>query len=338
MSVQVLNAGALTTVQDLGRKGYASQGIRECGACDKYAMQLANILAGNPRDCAVLELTLMGGSFLIAEDSVIAVTGADMQVCLDGKRVEMYAPVAVRAGQVLTLSAAVSGLRTYLAFHGGIDVPKVMGSRSTDVRCKTGGFLGRPLMKGDRIRIGKKDADFIKAMQNSTENNGISRDNWQMRKSDPAYVSLNGKLVPVIRVVCGPQEDYFTEEARELFVKSFYRMQTDSDRMAARFHGPALQAQKGYDIISDGIAEGSIQVSTNGQPIVMLAEHQTTGGYAKIATVISADLPAVAQCRPGEMVKFLYVDVHQAVEGARKVKSKLDRFELEFRKKWKGDY
>lgn len=315
MSVRVLQAGALTTVQDLGRKGYARQGYRECGACDKYAMQLANILAGNPRDAAVLELTLMGGRFLMEADICFALTGADMRPRLDGKDILMYKPVAAKAGQRLELGAAVSGLRCYLAFSGGIDVPEVMGSRSTDLRCGLGGLEGRALRSGDRLVLGEARVPGARLPQ--------SLKRWLAHPGTP-LVSLNGKLAPVLRAVPGPQEERFTESARTAFAKNFYIMQADSDRMGARFCGAALEAVQGYDIISDGIVEGSVQVSNNGQPIVMLADHQTTGGYAKIATVISADIPAAAQCRPGEKVCFRYVDPKEAVEAARAQKRRLD--------------
>lgn len=333
MGLKVIKAGPLDTLQDLGRIGYSAQGLRECGACDKYALQLANILAGNPRDLAALEVTFLGGSYLFEEDAMFALAGADMEPALDGEQVLMYGPVFARAGQVLTLRAAKTGVRSYLAIHGGFEVKKELGSRSTDVRCRIGGFCGRALQAGDCLWAGGQNVAFVKALRKVALSGGRIRPGlrwedmaWLAWPGTPA-VSLDGRLVPLLRAVPGPQEERFTDAARAAFVSGFYSLQPDSDRMAARLSGNALEPKESVDIISDGIVEGSVQVSAGGQPMVMLADHQTTGGYAKIATVIWADIPALAQRRPGEQVAFRYVSVKEAAEAVRQQKKKLDWIE-----------
>ena len=371
MGLKVIKAGPLDTLQDLGRIGYSAQGLRECGACDKYALQLANILAGNPRDLAALEMTLFGGSYLFEQDTVFALAGADMEPHLDGERISMHSPVFAGAGQVLTLQAAKTGARTYLAIHGGFDVKKELGSCSTDVRCRIGGFCGRALRvgdclpagdslpakdclpTGDSLPAGARSEEFVNRMKRAgapgRQQSGLAQMNqpgpaqtsrlsqqqpgpaWLSWPGTPA-VSLDGKLVPLLRAVPGPQEERFTEAARAAFVSGFYSLQPDSDRMAARLWGSALEPKESVDILSDGIVEGSVQVSAGGQPMVMLADHQTTGGYAKIATVISADIPALAQRRPGERVAFRYVSVKEAEEAVRQQKKKLDWIEENFQR------
>lgn len=327
MGLKVIKAGPLDTLQDLGRIGYSAQGLRECGACDKYALQLANILAGNPRDLAALEVTFLGGSYLFEEDAMFALAGADMEPALEEKKISMNSPVFARAGQVLRLSAAKTGVRCYLAVHGGFDVKRELGSRSTDVRCRIGGFCGRALQAGDCLPVGAQNEDVVSRLKKAgapgMQPTGPA---WLSWPGTPA-VSLGGKLVPLLRAVPGPQEERFTDAARAAFVSSFYSLQPDSDRMAARLDGAFLEPRESFDIISDGIVEGSVQVSANGQLMVMLADHQTTGGYAKIATVISADIPALAQRRPGEQVAFRYVSVKEAAEAVRQQKKKLDWIE-----------
>ncbi|MDO4344301.1 MAG: biotin-dependent carboxyltransferase family protein [Eubacteriales bacterium] len=323
MALEILAAGPLATVQDMGREGMGSLGYRRCGAADKYAMRLANILAGNmkagtdvPERAAAIEFTLSGGRIRFTKAGRIALAGADMSPKLDGEDIPMYASVQVRAGQILELGFAARGLRMYLAVGGGINTKPVLGSRSTDCACALGGADGRALRAGDILETGK-----------FTEQVGafaLGEDYFWLKRPSHPYRSVGEQLLPVLRVVAGPQEEAFTEEAKENLRRGVYQVTSDSNRMACRLKGPALAAKGGSDILSDGIVEGSIQVAANGLPMVMLADHQTTGGYAKIGTVISTDIPAIAQRKPGECIGFTYITPKEAGEAYRKEVRKLE--------------
>lgn len=315
MNLELISAGPLTTVQDAGRIGYAARGFRACGAADAYAMRAANALAGNADDgAAVLEMTLMGGELRFDGDALFALTGAEMPALLDGAPVPACTPLFARAGQRLKIGAARSGLRGYLAVYGGIDTPPVLGSRSTDLKCRIGGLAGRALRAGDILPIGAGDPAARWAQIRAR---GADRPLGGARAPARPWRFLGQQRLPLFRTVPGPQADAFTAAGQAAFVHGVYALTADCDRMACKLSGPGIETRHGSDIVSDGIVAGSVQVSANGQPIVMLADHQTTGGYAKIATVISADLPALAQLRPGEKLAFCYVTAAQAVAAAR---------------------
>ena len=326
MNLHVISPGPLTTVQDAGRTGYAARGFRTCGAADGYAMRTANLLAGNPQaaGAAVLEMTLQGGKYQFDGDAVFALAGADMPAALDGRPVPAYTPLLARAGQVLAIGAARSGLRGYLAVFGGVDTPPVLGSRSTDLKCRMGGLGGRALKAGDVLPIGAAPAMVEQRWQQICAK-GANRPLGTARTPARPWRFLGGRKLPLFRAVPGPQTDAFTAVGQAAFVHGVYALTADCDRMACKLQGPQIETVDGSDIVSDGIVAGSVQVSANGQPIVMLADHQTTGGYAKIATVISADLSAMAQLRPGEKLAFQYVTAAQAVAGARAQAAVLDK-------------
>lgn len=358
MSLEIVKSGPLTTIQDGGRAGYAKLGYRRCGACDRYAMELANILAGNRENSrqAVLEFTMRGGTIRFGTTAVIALTGADMEPKLDGSAVSMYQPLIVQPGQVLELGFAKTGLRTYLAVGGGLLLPEVMGSCSTDGTCGIGGLEGRALKDGDLVKLhvsgnhelpgGKVsradrreicEADrYREAVFGREKEFGIQDDRFWLRHPSYPYRCAGKELVPVMRVVPGPQEEAFTEKGRETLWRSVYRVAADSNRMACRLEGAELERVEGSDILSDGIVEGSIQVAANGLPMVMLSDHQTTGGYAKIGTVIHPDLSAIAQRKPGESIGFLYITPEQANEAYRKEVEKLEWLKRELVTKQKA--
>ena len=313
MNLHVISPGPLTTVQDAGRTGYAARGFRTCGAADGYAMRIANLLAGNPQaaGAAVLEMTLQGGKYQFDGDAVFALAGADMPAALDGRPVPAYTPLLARAGQVLAIGAARSGLRGYLAVFGGVDTPPVLGSRSTDLKCRMGGLDGRALKAGDVLPIGAAPAMVEQRWQQICAK-GANRPLGTARTPARPWRFLGGRKLPLFRAVPGPQTDAFTAVGQAAFVHGVYALTADCDRMACKLQGPQIETVDGSDIVSDGIVAGSVQVSANGQPIVMLADHQTTGGYAKIATVISADLSAMAPLRPGEkLYEELMLDSEQ---------------------------
>ncbi len=340
-------AGALTTVQDMGRRGFAAKGYPECGAADKYAMQLANILAGNgvPNAAdarnkttpAVLECTLLGAGFTVSDTTLIALAGAVCTPAVNGKSVPMFAPVLLQAGDTLTMGSCQSGLRSYLAVFGGIDTPLVMGSRATDTKCGIGGLDGRALKIGDVLpcsnaHTGKAAAKAYAKLQKAAKKHQFSQAEsggvaitqaWQQQ---PLHSRkwLAGKASPILRVVLGPQDEAFTTAGIDTFTSTLYPLTADCNRMACKLKGTAIATHDGSDIISDGIVEGSVQVSSDGQPIVMLADHQTTGGYAKIATVIPPDVSVLAQLRPGDRVAFRAVSAAEAVKICRTQAKKLE--------------
>ena len=294
MSITVLNPGLLTTVQDLGRVGYQQFGVSVSGVMDPRAAAIGNILVGNPQGEAVLECTLMGPQLKFETDEVIAVTGGDLSPTLDGQPVPSYAALAVKAGQTLRFGAPRAGCRAYIAFAGGLDIPLVMGSRSTYMKAAIGGFEGRKLQKGDALGLRAPVAGYA---------------NLHQRAIAPEFVP---RPVYTLRVVLGPQDDAFTPEGVATFLGSEYTVTNEFDRMGCRMDGPAIQHKNGGDIISDGIAFGAIQVPGSGKPILMGADRQTTGGYTKIATVISADFRLLAQLKAGDKVRFEAVSVQAA--------------------------
>ena len=286
------NPGVLTTIQDEGRYGYEQFGMSPAGPMDGTAFRTANLLVGNPEGESALEATVLGPTLRFDQDNVIAVTGADMAPILNGRPCPMYQAVAVKAGDRLALGAAKTGCRAYIAFAGGLDVPQVMGSRATALQNKVGGFQGRKLAKGDSL--------------------GFRAPNPALLLPRTAPVPAHAGREVVIRVILGPQDDAFTQDGVRTFLSQPYAVSKDFDRMGCRLEGPVIQHKTDGNIISDGMVTGAIQVPTSGQPIIMLAERQTVGGYTKIATVISADLPLVGQRKTGDVIRFQAVTVEQA--------------------------
>ena len=317
MSITVLDPGPLTTVQDAGRVGYAAQGYRSCGAADGYAYRLGNVLVGNDPGAAVLECTLRGAALRFETDTVFALTGAESPAALDSTPVPYYAPLLAKAGSVLQMGAAKTGLRSYLAVGGGIATPPVLGSRATDVKCGIGGLEGRKLTAGDTLPIGSCDTPALWQAITAKRLDRPLRDKTVCGGLHPMRVQ-GTQMLPLLRAVPGPQDAAFTFAGLHIFTQGVYQLTPNCDRMACKLAGPAIEMKHGADILSDGIAAGSVQISADSQPIVMLTDHQTTGGYAKIATVISADLPVLAQLRPGQAVAFTFVSPAQAVRAARR--------------------
>ena len=297
MSVKVIIPGALTTVQDAGRYGYQSSGIQTSGVMDHKAYEEANALVGNTGGEAVLEATLFGGMMEVTADTVAAVTGADMEPKVNNVPCGMNRPVLLRAGDTLSLDMAKSGCRSYIAFAGGVDVPVVLGSRSTNMKCRMGGYKGRPMQTGDAFETGLWGEEAAERYEEVRD------------RSFPAEAYTS----PIeVRVIEGPQAEYFTEKGKETFYSARYTISDQSDRMGYRLEGEAIESVDGTDIISDGIAFGAVQVPASGRPIVLLADRQTTGGYAKIATVCSFDIPRLVQGKPGDTVCFRRISLEEA--------------------------
>jgi len=290
--IRILDAGPQTTVQDLGRTGQMRYGIPPSGPVDRFAFVLANRLVGNADAAAVLECTLMGPRFEVTAAGSIAVTGADMPVSVNGRDAAGWATLTVKPGDVVKLGSARTGVRSYIGFAGGLDVPLVLGSRSTYLRGRVGGLQGRALKKGDELAVFQS---------------GSVRPRRVAQGAIPDYTGE-----PTIRAVLGPQADRFTPEGLGALFGGRYEVLPQSDRMGSRLRGPRIDHARGHDIISDGIALGSIQVPGDGQPIVLLVDRQSTGGYTKVATICSSDIWRVGQARPGQSLRFQSIGVEEA--------------------------
>lgn len=308
MIMKVITPGPLSTIQDGGRFGYMSTGFGSGGAMDLRAMKIANLLVGNDENGGVIEMTMLGLSAEFTCNTVIALTGADMQPKLNGEEIPMYETVEVLAGDKLTMGAAKSGMRGYLAVAGGFDVDFVMGSQSTNLKVKLGGFQGRKLLAGDEIPLRRESDMFL-----------VGRSKCEPENEYPQ--------VTTVRVMFGPQDDYFTEKGIETFLSAQYNVSGQSDRMGVRLEGAKIENKNGVDIISDGIAYGSVQIPASGTPIIMMADRQTTGGYAKIATVITADLYKIAQAKPGSFIRFRAVTEQEAVEALKQQREFLNKLQ-----------
>ncbi len=312
VAIIVQNPGALTSVQDAGRFGFMKAGIGPGGVMDTESYRAANELVGNESGEAVLEMTLMGPTLTFTEDTVFALTGAEMDAKLSGTVIGRGVAVTAKAGQELSLSLVRHGVRAYLAIRGGIDVPLVLGSRSTNFKCKMGGFEGRALKAGDVLPVG----DDTKCSQDQTilKDQSTSRDQKILKIKSSQYRVRDYAQDITVRVVPGPQEELFSEQGRKTFYETAYRVTADSDRMGMRLDGSPIEATAGVDIVSDGIVFGSVQVPRSGLPIILMADHQTTGGYAKIGTVCSFDLPKLAQLQTGAVIHFKRISIEEAQE------------------------
>jgi len=304
VALEVLDGGLLTTVQDLGRTGYERYGVPVAGAMDPFALRAANWLVGNPPDVAALEVTLAGPRLRATEKCLIAVTGADLGLRVNGWNLPAWMAVFVRQGWTIEFSGRETGCRAALAVAGGIDVAPVMESRSTYLSGGFGGFEGRALCRGDFISVGSVGFHLPE----------------RAGQTFPSRLISNYGDAPTIRVILGPQDDYFTDEGVATFLSSEYVVSPTSDRMGCRLQGPQIAHKDATGIISDGIPLGAVQVPPDGQPIVMLADRQTTGGYPKIGTVISADIPLLAQCVPGQSrVRFEAIGMEEAQASYREM-------------------
>jgi len=315
-NIQLLAAGPHTTVQDTGRAGYQGFGVPEGGALDKEALYLANALVGNRPDAAVLEICLGGVAIALSSPCRVALTGTAKGAMTvqdeAGQVLEVPAgrSVDLGAGRVIRLGMLADTNTATLAFSGGIDLPRLYGSMSTSPSARIGGLDGRLLRDGDRIDLAPVPP--------------MDEPEWM---TDHLLTSR-----PDIRCVLGPQDDRFTSAAIDMFLGQPYQVSPVLNRMGMRLEGPLLEHRDNADIPSDGIVTGSIQVPGEGKPIILLADHQTTGGYTKIATVISADLPMLARLRPGQKIRFQAISVAEAEALAQKAARHLDQVISRFRK------
>jgi antagonist of KipI len=305
-AIEIIDSGFFTTVQDLGRYGYQRYGVPVSGAMDLFGLRAANVLVGNPQSAAALEITLVGPRVRFLADAIVAITGADLQPQLDDRPLPGWRPFVAPEGAVLSFGHARDGLRAYLAVAGGIDVPAVLGSRSTFTRGGLGGFDGRALQAGDRIRTGVTGLDRVEGRAFAPEN-------------IPVYGHDHA-----VRIVLGPQDEAFTCEGISTFLSAVYSLTPKSDRIGLRLSGPRVSHKASPDIVSDGIPFGAVQVAGDGLPMILTADRGTTGGYTKLATVISADLPRLAQALPGDRVSFREISLAEAHRALREQEAVLD--------------
>ncbi|OXS58429.1 hypothetical protein B1A99_14580 [Cohnella sp. CIP 111063] len=318
-ALKVLKPGLLTTVQDAGRAGWRRYGVSAGGAMDDRAMRTANLLVGNDEEDAVLELTMIGGSYAVERDLLIAVCGADLSPQADGSPVPMNRPVFVAAGSELTFGKARFGCRAYMAVAGGIDAPAVLGSRSADPRARIGGGSGgRALAAGDAIgaaAASPRSTALLESLRARAEADGkparLSAVSWHAA-DDARSAAWPGGEGFTLRVVPGEEWEEFTEASRERLLSTAYRVEASSDRMGLRLSGEPLLREGGSELVSHGVVPGTIQVPPDGNPIVLGAGCQPTGGYPKIAHVIGADWPLLAQAAPGCRLAFEAVTLREA--------------------------
>ena len=294
MGIRILKGGMLTTVQDLGRTGYQSQGFSVAGVMDVRSFKIANLLLDNPENEAVLEFTLIGPTLEFTSATIIAITGGDFQPTINGEPAPMYTAIYMNKGDILKFGSARTGSRGYVAFSSYLDIPVVMGSRCTNMKSKIGGFKGRKLQAGDYInfRIKRRYLPFFLSRT-------LDMDEFDQEEAE-------------LRVVMGPQDELFSKQGIDTFLSNEYTVTSDFDRMGCRLEGPFIAPKEASDIISDGIAFGSIQVPAHGKPIILLSDRQTTGGYAKIATVASVDIPKLVQRKTDHKVRFRAITVQEA--------------------------
>lgn len=303
--IEIITPGLLTTVQDFGRVGVMKNGFTQNGVMDRYSMRVANRLCGNCDSAPVLEMTVLGITAKFTQDTVICLSGADFGAKINDKPIRRNKAYKINSGDILSMGAAKSGMRAYLAVAGGIVGEYVFGSASTNLKFAFGGYNGRKLQSGDVLATGTGAFSLGNI------------DKWEIPETE---YGNNAKL----RVVLGPQNEMFTDEDIRLFLSQKYEVTAQSDRMGIRLSGEPLKSKNGMDIISDGIVFGSVQVPNSGEPIILTADHQTTGGYAKIATVIGVDLPCVAQLSAGDTIEFESVTVKEAEKLAKKQKQFFD--------------
>ena len=301
----VAKAGLLTTVQDLGRWGYQSFGVSVAGPMDRLSHRLANLLVGNSSSAAGLEITLLGPDIEFQDDVRCAVTGAEFEIFVDDNRMPLNAGWIVPKGAHLRFGDRRRGARAYLAIAGGLDVPQLLGSRATHLATGMGGYRGRHLQAGDRLEIGQASSTQLSRMH-------------QIQ----SVVSLPSKNIR-LRVILGPQDQMFSKEALLTFQSSRYQVSSESNRMGYRLLGPSIASDKADQLLSDATPMGSIQVPASGKPIILMADGQTAGGYPKIATVITADLPLAGQLMPGDWITFDVCDRETAVTALIEQEQKL---------------
>lgn len=323
MSLRVLRPGLLTTVQDRGRHGLQHIGVVPCGAMDPVALELANGLVGNGPGEAVLEITVLGPEIEFGCEVLVALCGAEMEARAGGAPLPANRPVLLEKGTILNARRTTLGSRAYLALAGGIALPPVLGSRSTYLPAGFGGFEGRALRAGDSLPLAEDvsalSVQRYRNLQHKKDIGGLRTVSW----SAPA-LTLPAREPIVIHAMEGRQHAHFDAAARRAFFDAIWRVTPDSNRMGFRLAGPVLAREQALEILSEPACLGTVQVPSNGLPIALMADHQTTGGYPKIAEIAAADVPRLAQLAPGGTVQFARCTLAQARELRRGLRQRVD--------------
>ena len=314
MTISVLRPGVLTTVQDAGRPGFQHLGVVAGGAMDPLSLALANALVGNSPDAAALEITILGPELVFAEETLVALCGAEFHGGFPQQR-----PVLVRAGGKVSIGRAQRGARAYLAVAGGISVEPVLGSRATYIPARFGGYQGRALRRGDVLTLDPHAS--IASRQRFQKLKRRRGDTVQWRAPMPTLPEREPVLVHAME-----SQDYgsFDAASQRAFFETVWKVAPESNRMGFRLSGPALARPEGDEILSGPICLGTVQVPASGTPIALMADHQTTGGYPRIAEIASADVPRLAQLAPGGTLHFARCTLETAVELRRDAKRRLE--------------
>ena len=321
MKLSVTSAGFLTTVQDLGRPGFRRFGVSVGGALDSHGFRLGNLLVGNDETAAGLEITLGGLRLNLPDERLVAWCGGEFDVRVGSLSLPAGRAAVLRAGEELSIKQPQLGCRAWLAISGGLDVPRVLESRSTDLRSNFGGLVGRPLRDGDAISLGEKSARAQGLVDNLRQDRTAT---W----SAPHNWASPEQAEPVLRIARGADWDCFDDAMQRALTTGTFTLSPDSDRMGARLAGPVLLRKDDVDLVSEAVAPGTIQVPPSGNPILLLGDCQTIGGYPKIAHVLTVDLPIAAQLRAGDRVQFREVSFADAHRLLHERECHLDQFRV----------
>ncbi|APM40065.1 biotin-dependent carboxyltransferase family protein [Clostridium kluyveri] len=310
MNINVLQSGLITTIQDLGRVGYQKYGVIVGGVMDTYALRMGNILIGNKEGEGALEIALIGPCLNMTKGTLFSITGGDFLPTIDEEPVPMWRPVYLNRDAILKFSNCRVGCYGYLCVAGGFDLPEVMGSKSTYIKAGIGGYSGRALKKGDRINLNSPEAqsvNIINVLRRKLPSQIFTTANWYVRgcKEENSTYSF-------IRVIRGRNFKDFTEESLERFFHNPFKISHESDRMGYRLLGPTLKLRRTFDMISEAVSFGTVQIPPDGNPIVLLADRQTTGGYPKIAEIASVDIGKIVHMKPGEKIIFKEISLEDA--------------------------
>lgn len=323
MNMFILRSGVLTTVQDLGRSDYMAFGVSIGGAMDSLSLRVANLLVGNEAYAPGLEITLHGPEFKLSEGRWIVLCGGETEAWIDDEPIPMQQPVYVRAGEIVKIGRVLVGCRCYLAIAGGLDLPSVLGGKGTDLRAAFGGWQGRSLQAGDSIPL---SASMLPVP-------ALGERVARIRPSLELRVEVTART---LRVLEGVEFARFEQESQGCFLSEEYIVSPRSDRMGLRFMGTQLRLKKKSDLITQGVVQGTVQVPPDGQPILLMADAQTTGGYPRVTQIVAVDLPVASQLRPGDRVRFEKISIAQAEALLFEQEEALIQLALSSRMYWKG--
>ncbi|HEV8498886.1 MAG TPA: biotin-dependent carboxyltransferase family protein [Gemmatimonadaceae bacterium] len=311
MTLRVVGAGLQTTVQDLGRRGHQHDGVPGSGAMDRAALRVGNALVGNDDSAAALEATLIGPGIVFTEPTLIAITGGDLDPTIDGQPIPLWRAVHVRAGTKLSFGRPKIGCRAYVSVAGGIDVPMIFDSRSTYLRGQFGGHEGRALRRGDVLATQEPSAlsqSIADAIQSGGQSDRPAIASWSAGFS----LRMRYSSEPVVRLIAGEHADLLAAPSRTRLFSASFNISASSDRMGYRLEGVELPLRTPVELLSEGVAFGTVQLPPDGMPIVLMADRQTTGGYPRIGEVASVDLPLIAQLKPGDRLRFRPISIEEA--------------------------